>query len=95
MDCIQGNENDRGAYLLTKIYQHPTDYMLPHHSGLFDGVFKGSLHCNTAAPGILLFNNAELRNAPTVARRNEMRLFNRKQRRLRVVVEQVFGIIKQ
>ena len=92
---IQGNENDRGAYLLTKIYQHPSDYLLPHHSGLFDGVFRGSLHCNTTENGILPFNAADLRNAATVARRSEMRMFNRKQRRLRVVVEQLFGLIKQ
>ena len=60
---IQGNENDRGAYLLTKIYQHPDDYMLPHHQGLFDGVFRGALHCKTDASGILPFNQSDLRGA--------------------------------
>ena len=92
---IQGNENDRGAYLLTKIYQHPDDYLLPHHQGLFDGVFRGNLHCKTDASGVLPFNQADLRAAPTVAALNRMRRFNRSQRRLRVVVEQLFGIIKK
>ena len=92
---IQGNENDRGAYKLTKIYQHPDDYLLPTHSGLFDGVFKGNLHSKSVAPGILPFDAAALRGAPTPAALKKMRAFNRKQRRLRVVVEQVFGIIKQ
>ena len=62
---IQGNENDRGAYLLTKVYQHPDDYLLPHHQGLFDGVFRGNLHCKTDARGVLPFNQSDLRDAPT------------------------------
>ena len=91
---IQGNENDRGAYRMTKIFQHPSDYLLPHHNGLFDGVFKGQLHCETQSEGILPCNAAELRAAQP-AMRNRLKKWNRVQRRLRVVIEQLFGMIEQ
>ena len=92
---IQGNENDRGAYKLTQIYQRPDDHLLPNHQGLFDGVFQGPVHCKTTMEGLLPASKRELRNAPTVVVRNNLRAYNRVQRRLRVVIEQLFGIIKQ
>lgn len=92
---IQGNENDRGAYLLTQIYQHPDNYMLPNHNGLIDGVFQGPLHCKTDTMGILPANGNLLARQRTPAALNNLKKWNRKQRRLRVVVEQTFGIIKQ
>lgn len=91
---IQGNENDRGAYKRTKIYQHPDEYLLPHHTGLFDGVFQGELHCKTQDTGVLPASRSQLAKAPP-AMRELLRKSNRCQRRLRVPVEQVFGIIKE
>jgi hypothetical protein len=92
---IQGNENDAGAYQLTRLYQHPDEYLLPNHQGLFDGVFKQHLHCQTDKQGILPAAAAELARAPTLAARNKLKKYNRVQRRLRVVIEQTFGMIKQ
>ena len=62
---IQGNENDRGAYKLTQIYQRPDDHLLPNHQGLFDGVFQGPVHCKTTMEGLLPASKRELRNAPS------------------------------
>ena len=92
---IQGNENDRGAYKLTQIYQNPREFLLPTHQGLFDGVFQGELHAETDRGGVIPFSKAEIAAAATPAAANRMRKFNRVQRRLRVVVENLFGIIKQ
>ena len=72
---IQGNENDRGAYALTRIYQHPYEFLLPHHQGLFDGVFKGPLHSETSDEDILPANASELAHAPTTAARNQLNPF--------------------
>ena len=73
----------------------PVSHLLPSHSGLFDGVFAGPLHRDTESVGLLPFSAAELAEAPSRQVRKEMRLYNRKQRRLRVVVEQTFALIKQ
>jgi hypothetical protein len=91
---IQGNQNDRGGFKLTQQYNHPNEYMLPNHTGLFDGVFNGPEHVNTSEPGLLPFSAAQL-NSAAPALKVQMRNFNRTQRRLRVVIEQTFGIIKQ
>ena len=64
---IQGSANDRDAYKLTQVYQHPSEYMLPDHKGLFDGVFNGAAHVETTEPGLLPFSAAQLRAAPPSA----------------------------
>jgi hypothetical protein len=53
-----GNLNDKGAYKQSMVYQHPEDYLLPSHSGLFDGVFAGPLHRDTESVGLLPFSAA-------------------------------------
>ena len=95
---IQGNENDRATWKLCPMYHYPEEYFLENnnikHNGLFDGVYQGELHRKTERKGITPFTVAELR-AATPARRREMVTFNRQHRRLRVVIEQLYGIIKQ
>ena len=93
---IQGNENDRGAYMLTDVYKYPDMYLLDNHNGLVDGVFKGPLHSKPDAKEFSTpFNQAEINAAPTPAAKNKLKKYNRVQRRLRVVIEQLFGRIKQ
>jgi|TARA_B110000046_G_C12786238_1_gene311143 hypothetical protein len=90
---IQGNENDPGAYQLTPIYNDPSAYLLPHHTGLFDGVFQGKLHKDTDRAGMLPANANELNRAnPTM--RVLLKAMNRTQRYLRCPIEQTFGYIK-
>ena len=91
---IQGNENDPGAYRLTPVFRDPDAHLLPHHTGLFDGVFQCPLHCNTTSIGCLPANAPELNAAPAPMRRN-LRMMNREQRFLRCPIEQTFAHIKK
>ena len=91
---IQGNENDSGAYQQSSPYRNPDDYLLPHHTILFDGVFQAPLHCNTTAAGVLPASKPELDRAPPLLRR-KLKVMDRSQRYLRCPIEQVFGHIKQ
>ena len=50
---IQGNENDSGAYQMTRLFKDPDSYLLPTHTGLFDGVFQSPLHRSTTRTGVL------------------------------------------
>ena len=90
---IQGNENDSGAYRLTAVYNDPERYLLPHHTGLFDGVFQSPLHKNTDKMGVLPSPAPHIRKAPPVQRKH-LRKANRYQRYLRCPIEQTFGHIK-
>ena len=78
----------------TDVYNNPDKYLLPNHSILFDGVFQNTLHCKTDEIGILPFNLPALNKMMPAARKVAKR-YNRKQRYLRVVVEQTIGLIKQ
>jgi hypothetical protein len=91
---IQGCENDPAAYQMTHIYRDPDAYLLPNHSGLFDGVFQNALHVNTTEPGVLPASQPELRKAAPPMRKMLARM-NKQQRHLRCPIEQTFGMIKQ
>jgi hypothetical protein len=90
---IQGNENDSGAYQQTKVYRNPELYLLPHHTGLFDGIFQCPLHINASEAGVLPAGAVELKAAPAPMRMKLKRM-NKRQRYLRCPIEQTFGHIK-
>ena len=94
---LPGNENDRGLYNTSEVYLNPHKYLLPNHSGLADGIFQGRLHSHseTTEGALIPSSRAEIHKASTIAAQNMLRLRNRLQRRLRVVIEQLIGLIKQ
>eukprot|EP00966_Prymnesium_polylepis_P151636 3503461-Prymnesium_polylepis.1 len=78
---------------MTHLYRDPDAYLLPNHSGLFDGVFQSALHMKTDEPGTLPANASDLKHAAPEMRRM-LKQMNQIQRYLRCPIEQTFGMIK-
>ena len=80
------------------VYREPARFLHNQETGLGDGMYRGAARIDgtLAQPSPRLcipFSAAELARAPA-ASRPSMRAYNRRQRKLRVVVEQTFGMIK-
>lgn len=91
---LWGNRNDRGLWRLSDIYQRPDAFLTPEEDMLADGIFQSSLHCKTAKTAIIPSSSRQLK-AAAPGDRAALRTHNRKQRHLRVVIEQTLGMIKQ
>merc|ERR1711988_987386 len=91
---LWGHRNDRGLWALSDIYNNPDAYLSGGETLLMDGVFQGDLHINTTCGAVIPSNKAALACASAEERRL-LRAANRKQRHLRVVIEQTLGLICQ
>ena len=89
-------QNDRGTYIADDVHASSANYLTTgtEETGMGDGIYRGATRQDSPHPKMVVpYTMAEL-NAVCLPARQDRKLYNRLQRRVRVVVEQTFGIIK-